>query len=383
MSTGGANGGIYIGAPGTIGAAIARDDRLKLEDQAARQAQAGNIALRSLIGGMQAPGTPATKAYEVNGRTIGQNREATAGGMNPATQLGLLSKFAPGAVQSVVASQVMQQLFPQGFTGTVGQDQIAYQNGKVVAEGPKSAPKVDKLPAEAELAKWLFGGNEAAAREYIKNKDAPKQEGSWRTLTPAEAQQMNLNPSGSYQVNEKGQIQVITQPKQDAPTETQSKYAYNAKRVADGLSAVNSILEKDKGASSSWWLNATTDSLVSNIPGVPELGRKTASDNTQIVRNNMADVVDAVITLGTGAAYTQEQLKAARNSFLPQPGESQKVKQDKFRKLASIYEQARANARTAGQDLPDISQFGVLFGKVDDGGPPMSRENDPLGIRGR
>lgn len=30
MSTGGANGGIYIGAPGTIGAAIARDDRLKL-----------------------------------------------------------------------------------------------------------------------------------------------------------------------------------------------------------------------------------------------------------------------------------------------------------------------------------------------------------------
>lgn len=332
-------------------------EQQRQQEQQQRQDQVANIATRSLMtGGSE---------------------------MTPERKMGMLSLMAPQAMRSALASQAISQIFPQGFTGTVGQDQIAYQNGKVVAEGPKSAPKVDKLPAEAELAKWLFGGNEAAAREYIKNKDAPKQEGSWRTLTPAEAQQMNLNPSGSYQVNEKGQIQVITQPKQDAPTETQSKYAYNAKRVADGLSAVNSILEKDKGASSSWWLNATTDSLVSNIPGVPELGRKTASDNTQIVRNNMADVVDAVITLGTGAAYTQEQLKAARNSFLPQPGESQKVKQDKFRKLASIYEQARANARTAGQDLPDISQFGVLFGKVDDGGPPMSRENDPLGIRGR
>jgi len=123
MSTGGANGGIYIGAPGTIGAAIARDDRLKLEDQAARQAQAGDIALRSLIGGMQAPGTAATKQMTMQGpagdyypafaggnRTVGQNREATAGGMNPGTQLGLLSKFAPGVVQSALAQQAISQL---------------------------------------------------------------------------------------------------------------------------------------------------------------------------------------------------------------------------------------------------------------------------------
>lgn len=110
MATGGQSNGLYIGAPGTIGAAIARDDRLRQEEQAQRQAQAGNIALRSLIGGMQAPGTPATKSYEVNGRTIGQNREAVSGAPAQATQLGLLSKFAPGVVQSALAQQAMQRL---------------------------------------------------------------------------------------------------------------------------------------------------------------------------------------------------------------------------------------------------------------------------------
>lgn len=379
MSTGGANGGIYIGAPGTIGAAIARDDRLKLEDQAARQAQAGNIALRSLIGGMQAPGTPATKSYEVNGRTIGQNREATAGGMSPGTQLGLLSKFAPGAVQSVVASQVMQQLFPQGFTGTVGQDQIAYQNGKVVAEGPKSVRAPDKLPAEAELAKWLFGGNETAAREYLKNKDAPKQEGSWRTLTPAEAQQMNLNPSGSYQVNEKGQIQVITQPKQDAPTETQTKYATLATRMGDALSVADKVLKEDPSAISSVLLSATED-----LPmGGAAIGRKWSNPNAQILRNSLTDAVDAAITMGTGAAYNQEQLVAKRNSLLPQIGEPAKVKQEKFRKLMVEYEAGKKAARAAGVDLPDAGVFAGLYG-IEAGAPsPANNNSDPLGIRGR
>lgn len=140
------------------------------QEQQQRQSQAGNIALRSLIGGMQAPGTPATKAYEVNGRTIGQNREAS-GGMNPATQLGLLSKFAPGAVQSVVASQVMQQLFPQGFTGTLGEGQVAYQNGRPVATGmPKQIDTSSDLYKDALR---IAGGNPEKAAELINKWRSP------------------------------------------------------------------------------------------------------------------------------------------------------------------------------------------------------------------
>lgn len=136
------------------------------QEQQQRQSQAGDIALRSLIGGMQAPGTPATKAYEVNGRTIGQNREA-AGGMNPGTQLGLLSKFAPGAVQSVVASQVMQQLFPQGFTGTLGEGEVAFQNGKQVATGPTK--RVEGANKEGDTKDFIVG-NQVVPHMYTGGK---------------------------------------------------------------------------------------------------------------------------------------------------------------------------------------------------------------------
>lgn len=113
--------------------------RMRGEDAASiaeRQAQAGNIAMRALMGGAGAPGTPATKSFQVNGRTIGQDRPAESASMSQPTQLGLLSKFAPGVVQSALAQQAISQIFPQGFTGTLGENQVAYQNGKQVAVGP-------------------------------------------------------------------------------------------------------------------------------------------------------------------------------------------------------------------------------------------------------
>jgi hypothetical protein len=374
-------GGMYIGAPGTVGQAIARDDGLRAEEQAQRKDQVANMALRAMLGGMGAPGTPATKSFEVNGRTIGQDREAVPAAGTPATQLGLLNKFAPGVVQSALAQQAVSQLFPQGFSGTLGENEIAFQNGREVARGAMKTEQPAKLPAEAELAKWLFGGNEAAAREYIKNKDAPKQKGQWRTLTPDEARARNLNPSGAYQVNEEGQVQVITQPKQEAPTETQAKYGYNARRVASSLAKVNEVLANDSDASSSWLLETFGDGPIASRTGMDVLARSKINPNAQIVRNNMVDAIDAVITLGTGAAYTKEQLEAARATYMPRPGEPANVKQDKFRKLLEVYEQARVNARTAGEELPDPSAFAGLFGVEE--AQPMSPENDPLGIRGR
>lgn len=360
-------------------------------EQQQRQDQTGNAAALSYLRSGMMEGTPATKQMTMQGpagefypafaggnRTIGQNREATPVSTDPLRSLAL---FANGStpLQSIAAKRAIDQLYPQGFTGTVGQDQIAYQNGKVVAEGPKSVRAPDKLPAEAELAKWLFGGNETAAREYLKNKDAPKQEGSWRTLTPAEAQQMNLNPSGSYQVNEKGQIQVITQPKQDAPTETQTKYATLATRMGDALSVADKVLKEDPSAISSVLLSATED-----LPmGGAAIGRKWSNPNAQILRNSLTDAVDAAITMGTGAAYNQEQLVAKRNSLLPQIGEPAKVKQEKFRKLMVEYEAGKKAARAAGVDLPDAGVFAGLYG-IEAGAPsPANNNSDPLGIRGR
>lgn len=297
MSTGGANGGIYIGAPGTIGAAIARDDRLKLEDQAARQAQAGNIALRSLIGGMQAPGTPATKSYEVNGRTIGQNREAS-GGMNPATQIGLLNKFTGGPIQSAVASQVIQQLFPQGFTGTVGQDQIAYQNGKVVAEGPKSVRAPDKLPAEAELAKWLFGGNEAAAREYLIQKNSPQT--AIKPNSPLAQAQQDLK--NGYITQE--QYDLISKKETALPAGSGDKTPQKYKDAVAATGALEGAVREYKNllnkVGTEWW-DSTAAARLESLETQMKFGIK-GLEQTGALDRGAIEVMGGMIPAATGSA---------------------------------------------------------------------------------
>jgi len=157
---------------------------------------------------------------------------------------------------------------------------------------------------------------------------------------------------------------ILTQPKQDAPTEGQSNAAYNAGRVSDALMSVSKILETDPGASTSAALEGTE-----GIPFIAPLGRMVASPNQEVFRNNMADAVDAIITLGTGAAYTGEQKTAARNAYLPQIGDSAEAKADKYRKLISVYGVAREKARAAGKDLPDPSVFSAVFTPKQGGAP--------------
>lgn len=175
-------GSLPGGALNAIGTALIPETMARLQmpaliDQAKREQQVGNIQAGRLLGAADAQiGTPQTKAFKYtdsagNERVLGQNNPSTIQPLfSPAKKMALFSQAFPEQARAVQAQQLTQQLFPQGFTGTLGQDQVAYQNNKIVAEGPKSAPKVDKLPAEAELAKWLFGGNEAAAREYIKRR---------------------------------------------------------------------------------------------------------------------------------------------------------------------------------------------------------------------
>lgn len=325
------------------------------QEQQERQDQVANIATRSLMrGGSQ---------------------------MNDANKMGMLRLMAPGAMQSALAQQAISQLFPQGFSGTVGKNEKAFVNGKVVAEGPVDAP---------EPVRGVTMGNRIVnpiTGETIREFPAEQKDGeSWAPVTKELAASLGLNPTGSYQRNSKGQIQVITQPKQDAPTETQARYGYNAKRVAGSLAKVNEVLAKDPGAASSWALETFAEGPIASRTGVDVAARKFVNPNAQVVRNNMVDAIDAVITLGTGAAYTKEQLEAARASYMPRPGEPANVKQDKFRKLLEVYEQARVNARTAGEDLPDPSAFAGLFGMEQEGFTPaimQGQDNDPLGIRGR
>lgn len=145
------------------------DQRMAAQEQRQNQAALAS-ALPSMLDGS---GTPATRSFEVNGKTYGKDSPGAPMLDRQNTISTLLRLGGPNLV-SPLASQVMQQLFPQGFSGTLGEGEVAFENGRQVAAGPAKAQD-RKLPEEVENAMFLTGGNETEAREYLKQRQGQSQ----------------------------------------------------------------------------------------------------------------------------------------------------------------------------------------------------------------
>ena len=76
-------------------------------------------------------------------------------------------------------------------------------------------------------------------------------------------------------------------------------------------------------------------------------------ESRQQVEAAQYDILDSALTLGTGAAYTREQLESYRQSYFPQLGDKPKTVQDKARRLEGLLEAAY---KKAGRAAPKETQ---------------------------
>ena len=82
-------------------------------------------------------------------------------------------------------------------------------------------------------------------------------------------------------------------------------------------------------------------------------------ENRQRVEAAQLDMLDAALTLGTGAAYTQEQLRGYAKSYFPQVGDSPQTIADKEVRLNNIIKSAEiAAGRAAPAAQPSPNQGG-------------------------
>ena len=102
----------------------------------------------------------------------------------------------------------------------------------------------------------------------------------------------------------------------------------------------------------------------------------------QRVESAQMDILDAALTLGTGAAYTKEQLEGYRKSYFPQIGDTKDNVADKKARLENVIQAAkiaagRAASQTTGaqntpkQNLPAQPMKGMVMGgyRFKGGGP--------------
>lgn len=90
-------------------------------------------------------------------------------------------------------------------------------------------------------------------------------------------------------------------------------------------------------------------SVVEAITGPNLLSRNMKPAQRQIVEDSQLDVLDAALTLRTGAAYTREQLNAMRETYFPVLGDKPPAVQAKKQRLESLLEGAYI---AAGRAVP-------------------------------
>jgi len=358
-----------------------------LKMQQAQQEMADQNALRDIY---RTSGGDVNKLYEgAMGAGLGKQamefqkmqREQQA---EKVKQAGEHLKLMKGLATNVMANPTFETAAAslQQFSAITGQD-MSQELSRLQAIG--SNPDAIRqwaaghaLEADKLLPKFQnisAGGYEQLGTIDYTGKFTPTQRIE-KTLTPGEIQS-NINAELSRKQEERhfklGQKEkdtstfnaelggFITKPSKEYPqgkftpleggaakpakvTEGERKSATLLKRMEGSLSQLNSALEQDPKAQKPQLLSSGLRTI-----GLEALGNVATSGKRQQVEAAQLDILDAALTLGTGAAYTREQLEGYRKSYFPQIGDNPATVADKNDRLNNVIEAAKIAAGPLGE----------------------------------
>lgn len=130
-------------------------------------------------------------------------------------------------------------------------------------------------------------------------------------------------------------------------SESERTAAFLATRVAGGIQDLARIG------------NIGAPSLKDALVGGTLLGNYSTDADRQRAINAQRDILDSALTLGTGAAYTQEQIDAYRSAYFPQPGDAPETIRDKTARLQRLLEASRLKAGAAAGLIDDALSASV------------------------
>jgi hypothetical protein len=149
-----------------------------------------------------------------------------------------------------------------------------------------------------------------------------------------------------------------------APTEGERKAATLLKRMDGSLSQLEAAVKADPSAASP----SVVASIAGSLPLVGDVARNAVSSSgRQQVEAAQLDILDAALTLGTGAAYTREQIEGYRKAYVPQIGDTEGTISAKKTRLENVLQAARI---AAGRAAPE-------GGGAQGGGGAQSRTQAP------
>ena len=132
------------------------------------------------------------------------------------------------------------------------------------------------------------------------------------------------------------------------PTEGERKAGTLLTRLRGSQAQLDEVTRKNPSAASPNVLGQALSGI-----GMESAGNLLTSSDRQRVNAAQLDLLDSALTLGTGAAYTREQLEGYRKSFFPQIGDSAATIKDKQDRLNNVIKSAEVAAgRAEPQSTP-------------------------------
>jgi hypothetical protein len=141
------------------------------------------------------------------------------------------------------------------------------------------------------------------------------------------------------------------------PSEGERKAGFLANRVQFGLQQMADVIKTNAPAASPEKL----PSLVKFLTQSDFLSNSLTSPDRQRIEAAQLDILDAALTLGTGAAYTREQLEGYRKAYFPQLNDDKTTIADKQKRLENLLESAYI---TAGRSAPTVGQRPSFSGQA-------------------
>lgn len=186
-----------------------------------------------------------------------------------------------------------------------------------------------------------------------------------KTVDPIEEERLRLAQDTGAREAERLRIAQEDQARQKAQFEgtggigsqNQQQIATLLTRIAGGASDINAIAKADPGAQAPGFVeNLRGDLMPGGVAGLAT--RAIAGPHRRTVADAQRDMLDAMLTLGTGAAYAKEQLSGQMAAYFPQYNDTPQEIATKNQRLLRLIEAAKANAGPAWVKVaPAIEPF--------------------------
>lgn len=147
-----------------------------------------------------------------------------------------------------------------------------------------------------------------------------------------------------------------------ATQESERLAAYNAGRALNAAKRISDATKTSPESDAPGLIEATVSAV-----GNPNIVR---SETRQIVSSAQRDLIDALLTLATGAAYNKEQLEGQMESYIPKWSDKPGARANKRQALLDLITSAKVKAGRAWTPEMETTFQGLVAGSAEDGAAP-------------